>query len=226
MATRRAPVPSISRCKNFDIADDLDAGIRAPSTVQCGFGWVSGTPGAEPPGKSSVWQVAVVEVGDGKPAAAPSRRAPSRIVPGEDFGATDDAVPARTRVPDRARPNTRDTLVRECVAPGTLVLPELQRREPDQSEHEGDDPEADDDGRLLPALLLEMMVERRHRKTRLPVSLNDATCTMTDTRLEHEKPADDGEHDLVLGRDRDGAERPAERQRTVSPMKIMRRAAR
>ena len=36
---------------------------------------------------------------------------------------------------------------------------------------------------------------------------------MTDMRLQHEQAADDGEHDLVLGRHRDGAERAAERQR-------------
>ena len=51
------------------------------------------------------------------------------------------------------------------------------------------------------------------RKTRLPVSLNEATWMMTDTRLEHEQAADDGEHDLVLGGDGDRAEHAAERQR-------------
>ena len=51
------------------------------------------------------------------------------------------------------------------------------------------------------------------RKTRLPVSLNEATCTTTDKRLHHEQPADDREHDLVLDRDRDRAQQAAERER-------------
>ena len=34
--------------EQFDVADDLDAGgLRALTTVQCGSGWVSGTPGDE-----------------------------------------------------------------------------------------------------------------------------------------------------------------------------------
>ena len=36
---------------------------------------------------------------------------------------------------------------------------------------------------------------------------------ITDKRLQHEQAADDGQHDLVLGGDRDGAQRAAQRQR-------------
>ena len=52
------------------------------------------------------------------------------------------------------------------------------------------------------------------RNTRLPVSLNDATCTTTDSRLHHEQAADHRQHDLVLDRDRRRAEQAAERQRS------------
>ena len=51
------------------------------------------------------------------------------------------------------------------------------------------------------------------RNTRLPVSLNDSHLDDHRNRLEHEQAADDAEHDLVLGHDRDGAEQAAERQR-------------
>ena len=51
------------------------------------------------------------------------------------------------------------------------------------------------------------------RKTRLPVSLNEATWTIDRQRLHHEQAADDGEHDLVLDRDRHRAEQAAERER-------------
>src|SRR3546814_16418486 len=48
------------------------------------------------------------------------------------------------------------------ILPGVPPSPELQRGEPGQGQDRRDDPEADDDGRLLPALLYEVMVERRH----------------------------------------------------------------
>ena len=51
------------------------------------------------------------------------------------------------------------------------------------------------------------------RKTRLPVSLNEATWMITETASSDEQAADDGEHDLVLGGDGDRAEHAAERQR-------------
>jgi len=59
------------------------------------------------------------------------------------------------------------------------------------------------------------------RNTRLPVRLKTNTWTMTETRLHHEQPADDGEHDLVLGCDRDRAQSAARaRGEPVSPMNI------
>ena len=52
------------------------------------------------------------------------------------------------------------------------------------------------------------------RKTRLPVSLNEATWIDDRQRLEHEDAADDHQQQLLLDQDRDGAERGAERQRS------------
>ena len=51
------------------------------------------------------------------------------------------------------------------------------------------------------------------RKTRLPVSLNDADLDHDRRRLEHEDAADDDEDELLLDEERDRAERAAERER-------------
>ena len=49
-----------------------------------------------------------------------------------------------------------------------LALTQFQRGQPHQSQNNGDDPEPDNDGRLGPALLFKMVVQRRHRKNPLP----------------------------------------------------------
>ena len=48
------------------------------------------------------------------------------------------------------------------------------------------------------------------RKMRLPVRLNQKTWTTTLTRFQHEQPADDHQHELMVRRDRDRAERSAQ----------------
>ncbi len=64
------------------------------------------------------------------------------------------------------------------------------------------------------------------RNTRRPVRLNQNTCTMTRHRLDHEQAADDQQHDLVLRRDRDRAERAAEGEAAGVAHEHRRRAAR
>ena len=51
------------------------------------------------------------------------------------------------------------------------------------------------------------------RKTRLPVSLKEATWMITETASSTNRPPTIGEHDLVLGGDGDGAEHAADRER-------------
>ena len=51
------------------------------------------------------------------------------------------------------------------------------------------------------------------RKTRLPVSLNDADLEDDRRGLDHEDAADDDEDEFLLDEERDGAERAAERER-------------
>src|SRR5229473_623155 len=67
---------------------------------------------------------------------------------------------------------------------------EFQRRQAGDCENRGDDPEADDDGRLGPSLLLEMMMQRRHAEHPLAGQLE--ACDLDDHRdgLQDEQTAD------------------------------------
>ena len=67
-------------------------------------------------------------------------------------------------------------------------------------------------GSVQPSLL-EMMMDRRHPEDALAGELERGHLHDHRHRLQHEQAADDGQHDLVLDRDRDGAEHAAERQR-------------
>src|SRR6185312_15897414 len=64
--------------------------------------------------------------------------------------------------PDRPRPRTPTGRSLKAVTGTIAASPQLQGGEPGERQDRGDDPEADDDGRLLPALLLEMMMEGGH----------------------------------------------------------------
>ena len=96
-------------------------------------------------------------------------------------------------------------------------LSQLQGGETNQGQDRGDDPEADDDGRLLPALLLEMMMQWRHGEDALARELEGRDLDDHRDSLEHEQSADDGEDDLVLDDDRDGAQRATERASRYRP---------
>src|SRR4051794_5317672 len=129
---------------------------RAFSTVQCGTGWVSGTPGASTRAAKSA-QDTVRRSAVTKPAltACASRSAPSSP-------ATTSAPPALNALheasPEPPRPNTATVLQAKEVT--GIMSAQLQCRQPDQRQHHRDDPEADHDLRLGPAELLEMMMDR------------------------------------------------------------------
>src|SRR5208282_4357980 len=131
--------------------------------------------------------------------------------------ATTSAPPARSALalasPEPPSPNTATFLPAKVVTGITTKLPQLQGREPGQREHDRDNPETNNDLRLGPAELLEMVVDRRHLEDALSGQLERHHLDDDGDRLEHEQAADDGEHDLVLGGDRNGADHAAERQR-------------
>src|SRR4051812_29593134 len=240
------------------------AALRASPTVQCGAGWVSGTPGASTSAAillQSMWRRSET----GMPAA----RAFSTLASVSSH-ATTSAPPASSALalasPDAPRPKSA-TLRPANVVMGIMLSPcqvrrwaplplvgrgrgwgsnswvrsarqtltplpnpppqggrehselaarlssQFQRREPGKREHNRDDPESDHDLRLGPALLLEMMMQRRHAEHALAREAERDHLHDHRDRLEHEQSAHDRERELLLGRDRNGAEQAAERER-------------
>src|SRR6516225_11038952 len=114
--------------------------------------------------------------------------------------------------PERARPSTATFSFSNAVT-SIIPLPQFQRGKPRDRQHRSDDPEADDDGRLLPSLLLEVVMERRHAKDPLARELEARHLHDHRHGLEHEEAADNGEHQLVLGDDADHADGTADRER-------------
>ena len=97
----------------------------------------------------------------------------------------------------RGRPTSRS---RKRSSPAIAVTAASGSTRPTSARIDGDDPEADDDGGLRPALLLEMVMQRRHAEDALAGELEGRDLHDHRHRLEHEQAADDGQHDLVLGR--------------------------
>src|SRR4029077_3457736 len=91
---------------------------------------------------------------------------------------------------------------------------QLQGGETRKRGHDRNDPEPDHDLRLGPALLLEVVMQRCHAEHALAGEAERDHLHDHRYGLEHEQSADDRKRDLLLGGDRDGAEQPAERERT------------
>src|SRR5690606_14906915 len=187
---------------------------RASSTVQCGLGWVSGTPGDSTkeakPDQSSLRR---------SPVGMPSPAAFATLS-GLSSQATTSAPPSTSAravaVPEPPRPK-RATRFPSKERTGIMKLPQLQTGEADQRQDDGDDPEPDHDLAFGPAELLEMVVDRRHQEDAAPSHLEEADLDDDRQRFHDEQAADDGEHDLVLGGDGDGSDQPAHGERAGVP---------
>src|SRR5690606_6681884 len=116
--------------------------------------------------------------------------------------------------PEPPRPKTATVFpLKEVAEIIPVPSPELQRRKPDQRQKHGDDPEADDHLAFRPAQLFEMMMDGGHEKDPLAGHIEHGHLDDDRENLDDEKAADNGEHDLVLGRHGDRAEQTAERER-------------
>src|SRR5690606_3588044 len=184
---------------------------RASSTLQCGLGWVSGTPGDSTkaagrdqsmPRRSTV--------------TMPSACAFSTLC-GLSSHASTSASPATSACavasPEPPSPKSATCLPAKELAAIIWRLPQLEGREPDQGEDDGDDPEADHHLALGPAELFEMVMDQRHQEDALDSHLEIANLNDDRQDLDHEQAADDGQHDLVLGGDRDGADQATHGER-------------
>src|ERR1700733_6721622 len=182
----------------------------ASATTQCGAGCVSGTPGASTSAEILA-QLASRRSAVGRPAA----RALATLG-ASSSKATTSAPPARSALalasPEPPSPNTATFLPAKVVTGITTRLPQFQGRQPRQRQHDRDDPEANDDLRLGPTELLEMMMDRRHLEDALAGELERHHLHNHRHRFQYEQTADHGKNDLVLGGHRDGADHTAERQ--------------
>src|SRR5271170_2887261 len=183
----------------------------ASMTTQCGAGWVSGTPGASTSAEILL-QLALRRSAVGMPAALAFA-----TLAASSSKATTSAPPASSALalasPELPSPNTATFLPAKVVTGITTRLPQFQGRQPRQREHDRDDPETNNDLRLGPAELLEMMMDRRHLEHAFTGELVRHHLHDDRHRFEHEQAADDGKHDLMLGGDGDRADHAAERQR-------------
>src|SRR5579859_4060692 len=169
------------------------------STVQCGAGWVSGTPG-DSMRAANCDQSAVARSTSGRPSAC----AAARLSGFSSHSATcaPPATSARAAArPVRASPNTATvfpskprTGIMACAWP---PLPQLQGGQAQQGQHDRDDPEADHDGRLRPAELLEMVVDWGHQEDPAPGPLEPGDLDDHRQGLGDEQAADQGQDDLL-----------------------------
>src|SRR5215470_15903680 len=132
---------------------------RAAAAIGCGLGRRLGMPGLI---TSAVTFAQSTLDGSARrtPAAAAAWRGASLS------SQAAQSMPAASRArtvarPERASPSTtNDEPLR--TARSIIRSPQLQRGEADHRQDGGDDPEAEHDGGLGPALLLEVMMQRRH----------------------------------------------------------------
>jgi len=136
----------------------------------------------------------------------------------------------------RSRPGSGDGgqwLFGGIIEHGGRWLRELEGREnqrslsvasPSQGKAEREDPEAQDDLRLGPAALLEMMVDRRHEEEAArpcrcaPRPLEPADLEDDRERLHHKDAADDHQGERLVDHEGHDADEAAEGERAVSPM--------
>src|SRR6476659_7009578 len=132
---------------------------RAISTDQCGAGCVSGAPGvrinAAKFDHDTVVRSAVVNPACAALATFSVLSSPAITSAPPAFSAWQLARP------EPPRPKTATVLPAKEVT-GIKRSPQFQRGKAGQRQHHRDDPEPDHDLRFGPALLFEMMVQRRH----------------------------------------------------------------
>src|SRR5258707_8348641 len=183
---------------------------RAAAATGCGLGRGLGMPGLM---MSAVARAQSMDAGSttGTPILAAVAR--EAVVSSQATQSIPAARRARTVArPERASPSTTND---EPLSTARSIIrsPQFQGGETGHRQDGGDDPEAKDDGGLGPALLLEMMVQRRHAEDAPAGPFVGQDLDDHRYGLEHEQTADDGQHDLVLGDDGDRAQGAADGER-------------
>src|SRR5688500_18138873 len=92
------------------------------------------------------------------------------------------------------------TTITRCPS-SSITLPELHGGERHEREQDGDDPEPDDDARLGPALLLVVVVDRRHQEDALLEQLEGDHLGDDARGLDRKDAAEDDAQKLGFGDD-------------------------
>src|SRR6267143_3403848 len=120
-------------------------------------------------------------------------------------------------------PRPKPAILRTTPEPASSL--QLERAQPQKGRERRCDPKADDDARLRPPAELKMVMKRRHLENPLPRNLERQDLRHDRERLGNEYRADDGEKELALDEDRDGAQRGPERERAGVAHEDVRRMA-
>ena len=135
-------------------------------TVQCGSGWVRGIPGAST-SAAMPRPIGGGKIDESNALCGGLLARGLRVVPGEHPGAAGGKRVGRGDAaqtqPEHRERRGRGRWSRESSA----NLPQFQGGKAKERQHHGDDPEADHDRRFRPALLLVMVVQRRHAEDAL-----------------------------------------------------------
>ena len=217
MAMSGQLAPDIVRCRQNNSMSPMIStpALWASAADQCGVGCVSGTPGVSTRAatfdQSSSRKFCVLT-----PAACASATFFSSSSKAITSAPPASSARADNR-PELPRPKSATFWPENTV---TGIIAQLQRRQPRERQHHGDDPEPDHDLRLGPAELLVVMVDRRHPEYAFPVSLNETTCTITDTASSTNSPPTMASTISCLMATATVPSRPPSASEPVSPMKI------
>ena len=122
-------------------------------------------------------------------------------------------LPEIMQVPERADEQVFYQIMKMAEKSMLERIGEVQR-EARRGQHAGDDPEAHDHLRLAPALLLEVVVQRRHEEDALLRLLVVEHLDHDGQGLGHEQASDDERHELGLREHGQAAQRHAQRERS------------
>src|ERR1700720_3384823 len=100
---------------------------------------------------------------------------------------------------------------------GNAGSSQLQRRQSEQGKNGGQNPKPNDDGILLPADQLEMMMKGRHRENAAPGQLKTQDLHDDRDRFENENTTDNGEKKFLPTTNGDDADHPTDGERAGVP---------
>src|SRR5512145_2820617 len=177
----------------------------------------SGTPGetttrSAPEKSPSSWPPSTLRIGSPASAASGSASSASGLRSVTVTFAPSRAQSFAAATPLFASPMTVTFLLRRTGASAT-GLPQLERQEGDERQHDRDDPEAHDDLGLRPALQLVVVVDGGHAEDPSAGPLEPGHLDHHADDLDEEDAVQDAAGELVLGEDGEGPEAAAQPER-------------